>query len=131
MNPFIQQQQLVTRRQFFGKSATGVGTVALASLLNENLLGAPAVNMNPLGGLPHLPAKAKNVIILWQGGGPSQVDLFQHKPGLEKMRLQELPPSIRGTSRLSSMTAGQSKFPILPAFKLPVLASMPSALAGL
>ena len=117
MNPFIHQQQLVTRRQFFGKSATGVGTVALASLLNENLLGAPAVNMNPLDGLPHLPGKAKNVIILWQGGGPSQVDLFQHKPSLEKMRLQELPPSIRGTSRLSSMTAGQSKFPILPAFK--------------
>lgn len=117
MNPLERQQQLITRRQFFGKSATGVGTIALASLLQESLSGAPAVNMNPIEGLPHLPAKAKNVILLWQGGGPSQVDLFQHKPQLEKMRLQELPASVRGNTRLSTMTASQSKYPILPALK--------------
>jgi hypothetical protein len=117
MNPFLHQQQLINRRQFFGKSATGIGTLALSSLLQNDLLAAPALSMNPLAGLPHLPAKAKNVILLWQGGGPSQVDLFQHKPGLEKLRLTELPASVRGNTRLSTMTASQSKYPILPALK--------------
>jgi hypothetical protein len=117
MNPYLHQQQLITRRQFFSKSATGVGTLALSSLLQNDLSAAPALSMNPLDGLPHLPAKAKNVILLWQGGGPSQVDLFQHKPGLEKLRLTELPASVRGNTRLSTMTASQSKYPILPALK--------------
>ncbi|MFM2221448.1 MAG: hypothetical protein RLZZ553_1196 [Verrucomicrobiota bacterium] len=117
LDPFQRQQQLITRRQFFGKSSTGIGTVALASLLNRELFAAPAVNMNPLEGLPHLPPKAKNVILLWQGGGPSQIDLFQHKPGLEKLRLTELPASVRGNTRLSTMTASQGKYPILSALK--------------
>lgn len=116
-DPFQRRQQLITRRQFFGKSSTGIGTVALASLLNRELFAAPAVNMNPLEGLPHLVPKAKNVILLWQGGGPSQIDLFQHKPGLEKLRLTELPASVRGNTRLSTMTASQGKFPILSALK--------------
>ena len=64
MNPFLHQQQLINRRQFFGKSATGIGTLALSSLLQNDLLAAPALSMNPLAGLPHLPAKAKNVILL-------------------------------------------------------------------
>ncbi len=117
LDPFQRQQQLITRRQFFGKSSTGIGTVALASLLNRELFAAPAVNMNPLEGLPHLPPKAKNVILLWQGGGPSQIDLFQHKPGLQKLRLTELPASVRGNTRLSTMTASQGKYPILSALK--------------
>ena len=82
LDPIQRQQQLITRRQFFSKSSTGIGTVALASLLNRDLFAAPAVNMNPLEGLPHLLPKAKNVILLWQGGCTSQIDLFQHKPGL-------------------------------------------------
>jgi hypothetical protein len=117
LDPIQRQQQLITRRQFFGKSSTGIGTVALASLLNRELFAAPAVNMNPLEGLPHLAPKAKNVILLWQGGGPSQIDLFQHKPGLEKLRLTELPASVRGNTRLSTMTASQGKYPILSALK--------------
>ncbi|MFM2170779.1 MAG: hypothetical protein RI957_1008 [Verrucomicrobiota bacterium] len=117
LDPSQRRQQLITRRQFFGKSSTGIGTVALASLLNRELFAAPAVNMNPLEGLPHLVPKAKNVILLWQGGGPSQIDLFQHKPGLEKLRLTELPASVRGNTRLSTMTASQGKYPILSALK--------------
>lgn len=117
LDPYQRHQQLITRRQFFGKSATGVGSVALASLLNPQLFAAPAVNMNPLEGLPHSLPRAKKIILLWQGGGPSQVDLFQHKPGLEKVRLTELPASVRGNTRLSTMTATQAKFPILPAWK--------------
>ncbi len=117
LDPFQRHQQLITRRQLFGKSATGIGTVALASLLNRELFAGPAVNMNPLVGLPHVRPKAKNVILLWQGGGPSQLDLFQHKPGLEKLRLSEVPASVRGSTRLSTMTASQGKFPILPALK--------------
>ncbi len=117
LDPYQRRQQLMTRRQFFGKSSTGIGTVALASLLNRELFAASAVNMNPLEGLPHLVPKAKNVILLWQGGGPSQIDLFQHKPGLEKLRLTELPASVRGNTRLSTMTASQGKYPILSALK--------------
>ena len=117
MTPFLHHQQQVTRRQFFGKSATGIGTVALASLLNENLFASASSNMAALPGLPHFAATAKNVILLWQGGGPSQVDLFQHKPNLEKLRYQEVPASVRGNTRLSTMTAKQANFPILPALK--------------
>src|SRR5205085_1905300 len=54
---------------------------------------------------------------LWQGGGPSHLDLFDPKPTLEKHRLEELPESIRGTTRLSTMTSGYKKWPVLPAIK--------------
>ncbi len=124
MNPFFERDLRMTRRQFFGKTASGLGVVALGSLLQQegfaatlqrargHAAGAPA-----LPGLPHFPAKAKRVIVLWQGGAPSQVDLFDYKPNLAKMRLQELPESVRAGTRLSTMTATQGKFPILPAIK--------------
>ncbi len=110
MNPFFERDLRLTRREFFGTTATGLGSVALASMLSKtSLLQVP--------GVPHVKAKAKRVVVLWQGGAPSQVDLFDHKPGLNSMRLQELPESVRKGTRLSTMTAGQSKYPILPAIK--------------
>lgn len=108
MNLFFERDLRLSRRQFFGRSAQGLGVVALASMLQEEAIGQQQ-------GVPHFTPKAKRVILLWQGGAPSQVDLFDHKPGLEKHRLEELPESIRKTSRLSTMTSGQAQYPVLPA----------------
>ena len=69
------------------------------------------------GGLPDLPhfaPKAKRVIYLFQSGGPSQLELFDHKPQLEKFRGQDLPDSVRRGQRLTGMTAYQSSFPTAP-----------------
>ena len=114
MDPFLQENQArVTRRQLFGRGASGVGLAALASLLGKD--AAAAQPGQP--GLPHVAGKADRMIYLWQGGGPSHLDLFDPKPTLEKYRLQDLPASVRGTTRLSTMTAGYKKWPVLPAIK--------------
>ncbi len=110
----------LTRREFFGRGATGIGIAALAGLLKQDLAAATARvpgGLPPLPGLPHLAPKARRMIVLWQGGAPSQVDLFDHKPGLFSRRLQELPESVRAGTRLSTMTASQKKYPILPAIR--------------
>ncbi len=120
MTPLLQGKLQLTRRQFVGRSATGIGIAALTSLLGENSSAAGGGVRSATGalpGLPHFAPKAKRVIVLWQGGGPSQVDLFDHKPGLNARRLEELPDSIRAGARLSTMTASQAKYPILPAIK--------------
>ena len=119
MNPLLENQLHSTRRQFFGRTATGIGVAALSALLKGNVSAAlaPSAAGGPLTGIPHFAPKAKRVIVLWQGGGPSQVDLFDHKPNLEAMRLKELPESVRAGARLSTMTASQKGYPILPAIK--------------
>ncbi|HEX3147251.1 MAG TPA: DUF1501 domain-containing protein [Gemmataceae bacterium] len=109
----------MNRRQMFGRCATGLGVAALASLLGNEASGA---DKKPLGqpalaGLPHHAPKAERVIYLWQGGGPSHLDLFDPKPTLEKNYLKDLPESVRGTTRLSTMTAGYAKWPAVPAIK--------------
>jgi hypothetical protein len=108
----------VTRRQFFGSTASGLGTAALASLLPaECALGGAEKTAAGLPGLPHHPAQAKRVVVLWQGGAPSHVDLFDDKPVLRQMTGQDIPDSIRGTTRLSTMSSGYAKWPCLPAIK--------------
>jgi hypothetical protein len=100
----------MTRRQFFSRSATGIGAAALGSLLQPALFGA-----DPGGGIlarPHFAPKAKRVIYLFMHGGPSQLDLFDHKPGLRELHGQELPASVRGTQRLTGMTSNQKTLPI-------------------
>ncbi len=93
-----------TRRHFFGKAAAGIGIPALASMLQAENGG--------LAGLPHFAAKAKRVIYLHQSGGPSQLDLFDYKPGLNKTHGIELPSSVRNGQRITGMTSGQSTFPV-------------------
>src|SRR5687767_1122435 len=118
MNPLEQRRLLLTRRQFFGRSATGIGTAALASLLNLDLFGAAKAarsDTSPLPGLPHFAPKAKRVIYLMQSGAPSHLDLFDYKPQLEKRRGEEIPESVTMGQRLTTMTSGQSKKPVLPA----------------
>lgn len=106
----------VDRRQFFQQSA--VGMAALATLLkgdahaDEAVAGRTATGGLP--GFPNLPARAKRVIYLFQSGAPSQMDLFDPKPRLEKLRGTDLPESIRKGQRLTGMTATQTKFPVAP-----------------
>lgn len=119
----IENAARVTRRQLFGRSAAGVGAAALATLLGKDGLSAgsiEAATSNSLGGLPDLPhfaPKAKRVIVLWQGGGPSHVDLFDEKPLLQEQFMQDIPESVRGNTRLSTMTSGNGKWPCVPAIK--------------
>ena len=95
----------LTRRHFFGRGATGLGIAGLA-----HLLGRDAAGMGGLPGLPHLAAKAKHVIYLFQSGGPSQLDLFDYKPTLDQLHGTELPDSVRRGQRLTGMTASQKSF---------------------
>jgi hypothetical protein len=92
----------LTRRHFFSRTATGIGVPALASLLNGQTMQGT-----------HHPAKAKRVIYLFMSGGPSQMELFDYKPAIEKVRGQELPDSIRQGQRLTGMTATQASFPVV------------------
>jgi len=108
----------VTRRQLLGRTASGAGLAALATLLGRDGFAAEkAPGMPPLPGLPHVAGKAKHLIYLWQGGAPSHLDLFDPKPTMVKMALQDLPESVRGSTRLSTMTSGYKKWPIQPAIK--------------
>src|SRR5690349_23890374 len=88
----------ITRRHFFSRTSTGIGVAALASLLCPEAFAGTA-ELDPktggLAGLPHFAPKAKRVIYLHQSGGPSQMDLFDYKPQLEKLRGTELPGSVR------------------------------------
>lgn len=115
MNPSYLQgeaERILTRRTFLTRSSTGLGAMALASLLPAHLRGAsgnPTTQAVP-GALKalHLPPKAKRVIYLFQSGAPSHLDLFDPKPKLKEMTGQELPPSVRRGQRITGMTAGQS-----------------------
>src|SRR5262245_52206540 len=104
MNPRLESQKLLTRRLFFNRAGLGLGSLALASLLEPRVFaddvqsstGRTAEKDIGTGGLPGFPnftAKAKRVIYLFQSGAPSQMDLFDHKPGLADLRGTELPDS--------------------------------------
>ena len=104
----------VHRRQLFGSVASGLGLTALASLMGK---GQAFAADKGLRGLPHFPPKAKRVILMWQGGGPSHVDLFDEKAVLREMAGQDVPDSVRGSTRLSTMSSSYAKWPIVPAIK--------------
>ena len=112
-----------TRRQVLNSTAGGLGMAALASLLGtdsargEEKAGNARVGAPGLPDLPHFAPKAKRVVVLWQGGGPSHVDLFDEKPVMREMIGKDIPESIRGTTRLSTMSASYAKWPCQPAIK--------------
>src|SRR5271154_5512354 len=115
MQPFDEFKSHLTRRQFFGRNAAGIGGMALASLLSPEMfaaLTAEGARSNGLPGLPHFPPKAKRVIYLHQSGAPSQIDLFDYKPKLRKLQGSELPPTVRNGQRITGMTSGQSSLPV-------------------
>src|ERR1700710_1327347 len=100
MNPLREHELMLTRRQLFGRAATGIGTVALSSLLAPNASAAKGQ-----AGFPNFPPKAKRVIYLHQSGAPSQMDLFDPKPALDKLHGTELPSSVRMGQRITGMTS--------------------------
>ncbi len=92
-----EQLKFITRRQFFRNCGAGLGTIALASLLNHRLgaADARAASTDPLlPHVPHFPAKAKNIIYLHMAGAPSQLDLFDYKPKLIELNNQKIPESM-------------------------------------
>ena len=104
-----------TRRQFFGKSALGLGAAALSTLIgpsiSESIAGEPSKSILKS---PHNPPRAKRAIYLFMSGAPSQLDLFDYKPEMVDWFDKELPESVRQGQRLTTMTSGQSRFPIAP-----------------
>jgi hypothetical protein len=103
---------LQTRRHFFGRLSAGIGTIALGSLLNPRVFAGADPTTGGLPGLPHFAPKARRVIYLFESGAPSQMDLLDYKPTLQKLHKTELPDSVRGGQRLTGMTANQKSFPI-------------------
>lgn len=104
-------QDFLNRRIFLKNGAAALSATALASML-------PYQDGLASGGLaqefPNFPAKAKRVIYLFQSGAPSQMDLFDPKPMMEKQRGKDLPQSVRNGQRLTTMSSGQKNFPIAP-----------------
>jgi hypothetical protein len=93
----------LTRRHFFSQCALGLGSIALGSLLNDQLFAADAL-ANPLAPkAPHFKARAKNIIYLFMAGGPSQLELFDYKPKLVELNGQPIPQSFIEGKRFAFM----------------------------
>ncbi|HLJ56704.1 MAG TPA: DUF1501 domain-containing protein [Chthonomonadaceae bacterium] len=108
----------ITRRHFLSSSALGFGAMGLTELLGLSAAAqSPAHPLAPsraqaLPGLPHFPPKAKRIIYLFQSGGPAQQDLFDNKPLLNEKWGEPLPDSVRGSQRLTGMSANQAVLPM-------------------
>ena len=116
----VENHMGMNRRNFLSKASLGIGVAALSSLLgcrmfSTNQSGVLTEMGDGLSGIldaPHFAPKAKRVIYLFQSGGPSQLELFDYKPLLNKMRGEELPESVRDGQRLTGMTSSQESFPL-------------------
>src|SRR5262245_5697747 len=104
---------LLTRRHFFNRVATGIGTAALASALNPALLASPpagSITGKPSGSAagmlasPHLPPRVRRIIYLFMADAPSQMDLFDYKPKMDEWYDKDLPDSVRNGQRITTMT---------------------------
>jgi hypothetical protein len=114
---------LLTRRHFFNRLATGIGTAALASVLDPTLLASPpagSIAGKPSGSTagvlrsPHVGPRARRIIYLFMADAPSQMDLFDYKPKMDEWYDKDLPDSVRNGQRITTMTSGQARFPIAP-----------------
>ncbi len=116
-DPITYYNQQVTRRQFLGTGAKGLGGLALASLMSPALFSQMAMALSPeqkLATLPNFFPKAKRAIYLFMAGAPSQIDMWDYKPALRAMFDKDLPDSVRKGQRLTGMTSGQARFPLAP-----------------
>ncbi len=104
----------LTRRHFFSRASTGLGTAALAHMLGTYPAQAGGPAGSPAGVLSgfHLPPRAKRVIYLFMSGGPSQIDLWDYKPMLSEKQGEQLPDSVRQGQRLTGMSANQASLPL-------------------
>lgn len=118
MDPRFEYQVHQTRRHFFGDTGLKLGGLAMAAMgLSNSSVAADGSStaVHPaLPGLPHFKPTAKAIIYLHMNGGPSQLDLWDYKPGLKDYFDKDLPASVQGGQRLSTMTSGQTRFPCAP-----------------
>ncbi len=113
MNPFEEALIYETRRQFFSRTARGLGVTALATMFGRDAERCGADRTRRLR-LPHFAPKAKRAVYMHMLGGPPQQDLFDYKPGLKDWYDKDLPDSVRQGQRLTTMSSGQARFPIAP-----------------
>ncbi|MFO0915373.1 MAG: DUF1501 domain-containing protein [Pirellulales bacterium] len=120
MHPYDEFRWQMTRRNFFGDMGLRMGSIALAGMTaaGQRALAASSSGSGqvhpPLPGMPHFAPKATSIIYLHMNGGPSQLDTWDYKPGLKDFFDKDLPESVRGMQRLSTMTSGQGRFPVAP-----------------
>lgn len=113
MNIIEEFRQQQTRRAVLERSTLGLGAIALSQLS----AAASEESRDSTGGLtdlPHFPPRVRRVIYLFQSGGPAQMDLFDHKPELRRRFGEEVPTSVYPDERKTTMTSGQSSFPVAP-----------------
>ena len=108
----MNEPALLSRRHFLARTSLGLGSLALGQLLGGLLQGATPTARGGVG--LHFPARAKRVIYLFQSGGPSQLELFDEKPGLKAHFDQDLPDSVRMGQRITGMVSGQARLPVAP-----------------
>lgn len=114
MHPIFERNLLQTRRQFFASQGLNMGALAMGLLGTQASKVAAEQVHKPLAGLPHHNPKAKAIIYMHMNGAPSQIDLWDYKPRLKEFFNKDLPPSVQGGQRLSTMTSGQARFPVAP-----------------
>jgi uncharacterized protein (DUF1501 family) len=115
MNPLRELDLNMTRRQLFGRTAMGVGTAALHRLLAAGgMAGISSLVDAQMHQGTHFAPKAKSVIYLFMNGGPSQLDLWDYKPKMMEKFDTDLPDQIRRGQRITTMTSGQTRFPVAP-----------------
>jgi uncharacterized protein DUF1501 len=105
----------ITRRHFLSNATFGLGALGLAEILGAPAAAAATASHGAhggLAGLPHFAPKARRVIYLFQSGGPACQDLFDYKPLLREKNGEPLPDSVRGTQRLTGMSANQAVLPL-------------------
>lgn len=116
-NEFLRYALNMNRRTFLSRASVGIGSLALGSLLVPDLFSRRDDEDAPLPfGVTHFAPKAKRVIYLFQSGAPSQLELFDYKPMLNKLQGQELPDSVRNGQRLTGMTSNQKSLPLMGSF---------------
>ncbi len=114
MNPIQRYVQQANRRQFFNSVGLNFGGLAMAGLMGNAASADSNRIYPPQPGLPHFPPRAKRLIYLHMNGAPSQLDLFDYKPGLKDHFDKDLPDSVRNGQRITTMTSGQSRLAVAP-----------------
>ena len=119
MASFTTIDTLRNRRRFLTNLGMGLGVSAFGSLIARQALSATPIggHVSDAASCPHFPAKAKRVIFLFMAGAPSQIDLFDYKPQLNKLFKTELPASVSMGQRVTAMTKGKAQLVTPSKFK--------------
>lgn len=110
---FSELNKKLDRRDFLLQTASGLGAMALTSLIGHNA-SSKNLEQTIMNVLPSIAPKAKRVVYLFMSGGPSQFETFDYKPKLQNMLGNGLPDSVRKGQRLTGMSANQAVLPVVP-----------------